>query len=79
MKVCNFHREYYRNNCAKCINAEKTQVRLEQELREEAKKEAAKSKEKTKGFLSRMFCRSKDKKREKEDLSPTSSKNNTCS
>lgn len=66
MKECQAHNTWVQNYCFKCTNAERSQIRAEQDHCQQPKNELAKGKEKLEGFLSRAFHRKKDKKRDHE-------------
>ena len=66
MKICEVHDTRYRKHCVGCTRDERQEIRAEQATFEKTKKQTAEDKEKTEGFLSRVFLRKKDKKRDSE-------------
>jgi nuclear transport factor 2 (NTF2) superfamily protein len=74
MKECQAHNTWFQNYCFKCTNAERSQIRAEQDHCQQPKNELAQGKEKFESFLSRVFQRKKDKKRDHESQSRSSSK-----
>lgn len=67
MKICEVHGTRYRKHCVGCTRDERQEIRAEQAISEQTKKQTAEDEEKTEGFLSRMFLRKKDKKRDIEN------------
>lgn len=74
MKECQAHNTWFQTHCFKCTNAERSQIRAEQDHCQQPKNELAQGKEKLESFLSRVFQRKKDKKRDHESQSRRSSK-----